>query len=47
MDVTTILDQLNEAQREAVSAPLGHALVLAGSWQWEDSRINPENCLAC
>ena len=31
MDVTTILDQLNEAQREAVSAPLGHALVLAGA----------------
>jgi DNA helicase-2/ATP-dependent DNA helicase PcrA len=31
MDVTAILDQLNEAQREAVSSPLGHALVLAGA----------------
>ncbi|MBL4761914.1 MAG: DNA helicase II [Gammaproteobacteria bacterium] len=31
MDVTSILDPLNNAQREAVSAPLGHALVLAGA----------------
>jgi len=31
MDVTRILEPLNEAQREAVSAPPGHALVLAGA----------------
>ena len=31
MDVTDILEPLNEAQREAVSAPPGHALVLAGA----------------
>ena len=31
MDVTHILDSLNEAQREAVTAPLGNALVVAGA----------------
>lgn len=31
MDVTYLLDGLNEAQREAVSAPTGHMLVLAGA----------------
>ena len=31
MDITHILDALNERQREAVTAPLGHALVLAGA----------------
>ena len=31
MDVTRILDQLNEPQRQAVTAPLGNALVLAGA----------------
>ncbi|MBT8419884.1 MAG: UvrD-helicase domain-containing protein, partial [Gammaproteobacteria bacterium] len=31
MDVTQILDPLNETQREAVSAPAGHTLVLAGA----------------
>jgi DNA helicase-2/ATP-dependent DNA helicase PcrA len=31
VDVTHILDPLNDAQREAVSAPPGHALVLAGA----------------
>ncbi|MGI9301829.1 MAG: DNA helicase II [Gammaproteobacteria bacterium] len=31
MDVSPILDPLNEAQREAVAAPLGPALVLAGA----------------
>ena len=31
MDVTHILDGLNEPQREAVTAPLGNALVLAGA----------------
>ncbi len=31
MDVTNILDQLNKDQREAVSAPLGNALVVAGA----------------
>ena len=31
MDVTDILQPLNDAQREAVSAPPGHALVLAGA----------------
>ena len=31
MDVTHILDDLNEPQREAVTAPLGNALVLAGA----------------
>lgn len=31
MDVTEILDNLNEAQRQAVSAPLGHLRVLAGA----------------
>nr|VFJ92044.1 MAG: ATP-dependent DNA helicase UvrD [Candidatus Kentron sp. H]VFJ93075.1 MAG: ATP-dependent DNA helicase UvrD [Candidatus Kentron sp. H]VFJ99924.1 MAG: ATP-dependent DNA helicase UvrD [Candidatus Kentron sp. H] len=31
MDVTYILDPLNETQREAVSAPPGHTLVLAGA----------------
>ncbi len=30
-DVTAILDQLNPAQREAVSAPQGNLLVLAGA----------------
>jgi len=30
-DVTAILDQLNSAQREAVSAPQGNLLVLAGA----------------
>ncbi|MDX5432380.1 MAG: UvrD-helicase domain-containing protein, partial [Halomonas sp.] len=30
-DVTAILDQLNPAQREAVSAPQGNMLVLAGA----------------
>ena len=31
MDITHILDNLNPAQREAVSAPAGHLLVLAGA----------------
>ena len=31
MDVSFLLDGLNEAQREAVSAPPGHCLVLAGA----------------
>jgi DNA helicase-2/ATP-dependent DNA helicase PcrA len=31
MDVSDLIDPLNEAQREAVSAPLGRALVLAGA----------------
>ncbi len=31
MDVTHVLEGLNEPQREAVSAPLGNALVLAGA----------------
>lgn len=31
MDVTQLLDELNEAQRQAVSAPPGHLLVLAGA----------------
>jgi DNA helicase-2/ATP-dependent DNA helicase PcrA len=31
MDVSHILDHLNEAQREAVSAPIGNILVLAGA----------------
>ena len=31
MDVTDILEPLNEAQREAVTAPAGHMLVLAGA----------------
>ena len=31
MDVTHILDGLNERQREAVTAPLGNSLVIAGA----------------
>src|SRR3546814_5316736 len=31
MDVSHLLDGLNDAQREAVSAPPGHYLVLAGA----------------
>ena len=31
MDITHILEGLNQAQREAVSAPLGNALVVAGA----------------
>ena len=31
MDVSEILDQLNDAQRQAVAAPMGHMLVLAGA----------------
>lgn len=31
MDVSHLLDQLNDAQREAVTAPAGHCLVLAGA----------------
>jgi DNA helicase-2/ATP-dependent DNA helicase PcrA len=31
MDVSHLLDDLNSAQRDAVSAPLGHYLVLAGA----------------
>ncbi len=31
MDVSDLIDPLNPAQREAVAAPLGHALVLAGA----------------
>ncbi|MCZ6525765.1 MAG: DNA helicase II [Gammaproteobacteria bacterium] len=31
MDVSTILDELNEAQRDAVAAPTGNILVLAGA----------------
>ena len=31
MDVTAILDSLNDAQREAVTLPLGSGLVLAGA----------------
>jgi len=31
MDVTPILDPLNEAQREAVSSPPAPALVIAGA----------------
>ena len=31
MDVTDILEPLNDAQREAVTAPAGHMLVLAGA----------------
>src|SRR3546814_16592588 len=31
MDVSHLLDGLNDAQREAISAPPGHYLVLAGA----------------
>ena len=31
MDVSELLDPLNDAQRDAVGAPLGHLLVLAGA----------------
>lgn len=31
MDVTTVLNNLNDAQRQAVTAPEGHLLVLAGA----------------
>src|SRR5579864_3757149 len=31
MTNTMILDSLNDAQRDAVSAPLGHQLILAGA----------------
>lgn len=31
MDVSHLLDELNEAQRQAVTAPIGHLLVLAGA----------------
>ncbi len=31
MDVSTLLDGLNDKQREAVAAPLGHHLILAGA----------------
>ncbi len=31
MDVSPILDPLNEAQRDAVSAPVGNLLILAGA----------------
>lgn len=31
MDVSALLDELNSAQREAVSAPLSHQLILAGA----------------
>jgi len=31
MDVSHLLDTLNDAQRQAVAAPLGPALVLAGA----------------
>ncbi len=31
MDVSHLLDSLNDAQREAVSAPPGHYLILAGA----------------
>jgi len=31
MDVSEILDPLNDAQRDAVAAPAGHALILAGA----------------
>ena len=31
MDVTHILDRLNDHQRQAVTAPVGHALVIAGA----------------
>ncbi|MDE2293989.1 MAG: UvrD-helicase domain-containing protein, partial [Gammaproteobacteria bacterium] len=31
MDVSHLLDRLNDAQRQAVGAPLGPALVLAGA----------------
>ena len=31
MDITYLLDPLNDAQQEAVSAPLGHILVVAGA----------------
>ncbi|VAW93426.1 hypothetical protein MNBD_GAMMA20-1412, partial [hydrothermal vent metagenome] len=31
MDVSNIITDLNEAQRQAVCAPAGHALVLAGA----------------
>lgn len=31
MDVSELLDSLNDAQRDAVGAPLGHTLVLAGA----------------
>jgi len=31
MDVSHILDSLNEAQRDAVAGPMGSALVLAGA----------------
>ena len=30
-DITTIVDPLNDAQREAVTAPLEHRLILAGA----------------
>jgi len=31
MDISHIIDPLNDAQREAVTAPAGHVLVLAGA----------------
>ena len=40
MDVTHILDGLNEAQRDAVTAPSGSMLVLAGAGSGKLSLIH-------
>lgn len=34
MDVSSLLDGLNDKQREAVAAPQSSMLVLAGAGQW-------------
>ena len=45
MDISELLDGLNDKQREAVAAPLGNHLVLAGCRLGQNACIDAPYCL--